>query len=237
MIEQNQRSRRLLSLTTEAIVIVFSILLAFAIDAYWDERQDRAREAQLVGQLERELELYLGLLDQARGMMDRSTDNIDELLNIIHTGKDYEPDEVGIRVLQLQQHYRLADATATFQFLISDENFRLLRNVKLKESISDTAAFIALVGQFEDEETAFINESYTPFVRQYIDLYSMKSFFRWMEDTPPSQMESDFDSLFNSREFSNLLVERKSKAGIVRVFREQVRKSIDIALEVLQEES
>ena len=191
----------------------------------------------LVEQLGRELEIYLGLLDDAKERMDTSVQNVDELLSVIHTGKAYEPDEIENRVLQLQQHYRLADATATFQFLISDENFSLLSNASLKESISDTASFIALVGQFENEETAFINESFTPFVRQYIDLYSVKGFYRWMGDTPPSRMESDLASLLDSREFSNLLVERKSKAGIVRVFREQLRKSIDIAREILQKES
>ncbi|MEM1176126.1 MAG: hypothetical protein AAGA33_11425 [Pseudomonadota bacterium] len=44
-------------LLIEGGVIVFSILLAFAIDAWWDERQDREREVQQLARVSAELEL------------------------------------------------------------------------------------------------------------------------------------------------------------------------------------
>ena len=42
----------------ELAVIVVSILLAFGIDAWWEERQDRREEAEILAGLEREFTDY-----------------------------------------------------------------------------------------------------------------------------------------------------------------------------------
>ena len=54
---------RFVRLVTEAAVIVLSILLAFAIDAWWDERQERARVVGQLAQVEIDLRSTLANLD------------------------------------------------------------------------------------------------------------------------------------------------------------------------------
>jgi hypothetical protein len=46
-------------LIAEGAVIVVSILLAFGVDAWWDARQERAREESYLGQLAEDLESTL----------------------------------------------------------------------------------------------------------------------------------------------------------------------------------
>lgn len=48
----------------EALLIVASILLAFAIDAWWDERKDRRQELKILASLKTEFEANLEQLDR-----------------------------------------------------------------------------------------------------------------------------------------------------------------------------
>ena len=70
----------------ESVVIVVSILLAFGIDAWWDERQDRRDEAEILAGLEREFTEYRARLVAA---LDRHTVMItamSELLRAMESG-------------------------------------------------------------------------------------------------------------------------------------------------------
>ena len=58
--QQNIQWKRL---TVEAAAIVGSILLAFAIDAWWADRQDRAEEQRIFLGLKSEFEQNLGLIE------------------------------------------------------------------------------------------------------------------------------------------------------------------------------
>lgn len=64
MTEPATRTRRLL---LEGFVIVASILLAFAIDAGWDERQERAAERRLLTSLEAEFAQHIEDLHESSG--------------------------------------------------------------------------------------------------------------------------------------------------------------------------
>lgn len=58
-------------LLLEGVVIVASILLAFAIDAAWDERQERAQERRLLEALEQEFAAHPPILANARAVHQR----------------------------------------------------------------------------------------------------------------------------------------------------------------------
>jgi hypothetical protein len=60
----------------EAIVIVGSILLAFAIDAWWDERQSEAREQDLLFRLETGFINHISQADSAIVLASRSLQGI-----------------------------------------------------------------------------------------------------------------------------------------------------------------
>lgn len=51
-------------LTIEALLIVVSILFAFAIDAWWDERNERIEEAEILDLLESEYQANLDHTDR-----------------------------------------------------------------------------------------------------------------------------------------------------------------------------
>jgi len=54
------------SLVADSATIVFSILLAFAIDAAWDARREREEETRFLRAIDAEISLNLGRIDDAR---------------------------------------------------------------------------------------------------------------------------------------------------------------------------
>lgn len=72
--------RRLL---VEGVVIVVSILLAFAIDAWWDERQEEAAARQEVARVVSELQANIKILEAQIGRMEVTTGMARELMAMI----------------------------------------------------------------------------------------------------------------------------------------------------------
>jgi hypothetical protein len=54
------------SLVVESLTIVFSILLAFAIDAAWDSRRERQEELRFLSAIDAEIALNLERIGSAR---------------------------------------------------------------------------------------------------------------------------------------------------------------------------
>lgn len=70
----------------EAVAIVASILLAFAIDAWWDERQLRVEEGEILLGLQQEFAQKREILEEYRAMNDRALIAMVELLQASHRG-------------------------------------------------------------------------------------------------------------------------------------------------------
>jgi len=71
----------------EIAVIVLSILLAFAIEAWWDERQEREDEREILAGLEREFTDYRDKLNRAVEKHDLMRVAMEELLQAAETGR------------------------------------------------------------------------------------------------------------------------------------------------------
>ncbi len=63
-------------LMLEGVVIVISILLAFAIDAWWDERQAAERDSERLVRVQSELRLNSEMLQQRISFLDRAATSV-----------------------------------------------------------------------------------------------------------------------------------------------------------------
>ena len=78
----------------EAIVIVGSILLAFAIDAWWDSRQDDSRRDELLLQLQSSFTNHINQAEIAIRGATRSSENVRSFILS-------SPDEIELVAVQL----------------------------------------------------------------------------------------------------------------------------------------
>ena len=77
-------------LSVEAAAIVVSILLAFAIDAWWDDRNERIEGAEILGQFLVTLDEDIQGLESKVAVFQKMIDGITEIVSHIENQRPYE---------------------------------------------------------------------------------------------------------------------------------------------------
>jgi hypothetical protein len=220
--------KKLRNLVLEGGVIVGSILLAFAIDAAWNEELERREEARMLEQLDIELDLYANLIDEADAANRQAVDAAKMLLQAVSVESETNPARLEAALDDLRAGYRLAAATAAFDLLAGSGSIGLVSSPVLRQGMSDFTAFVSLVREFEGAEERFIEHRLTPFLIEHTDMH-------WALPTPsiegnePSIFSTQWNDLRANREFSNLLIERIRLAQTVTRFRQELRSAVIMA--------
>lgn len=231
---QHTKEQNWYAVGLDVIVVIVGIFLGMQVTEWNENRVKRNLELEILRDLSSELSQYQEWIEIAGKKYDSSRQAIDTMLSAIHSDESISEEEVNQLAIRIRQYYRLADGTSTLQFLISDERFDFISDKDLKMAISDIASLLTLVNQFEDEETNYLNQDYNPFIAKYVDQYDAKSSEMWLNDTVKSKFDTDIDELLNSREFSNILVQRRNKLELVDHFRFSVERSIETALQLIR---
>lgn len=215
------------ALALEVIAIVFGILLAFLIDAWWDGRRDRAREhgyiVRLMGEFEasrRELETDL----RVRGDLLRGWSR---LLRSPAPGADSTGPiiaSVGIRRFYTPVH-------AVFDDLISSGGLNLIRSDTLRTAILEYAQERERVASVEDSEQQFLTQMVVPY------LIGRAEFLPWI---PAARRDSlgldaerpgmDPNALLQDPTFRNLLYLRWERADVTQRYSARLH---EVVVEVL----
>jgi hypothetical protein len=193
-------------LSVEATAIVASILLAFAIDAWWDERELREQEiAQLYAlhaDFTENVKRLQGVIDQQEVVVASQT----RLLGIIHGHQDM-PNEEALKKLVTDSFmfFRLEEVLGAYQALVSSGDLRLIRDRKLRAAIAEFAG--TLGDGFEDEELGLQLR-----VRLLSEMSSsteilavLEPSFRADGSLPDSAYDPDFNALLDNRAYRNHL--------------------------------
>ncbi|NCF15412.1 MAG: hypothetical protein GWP62_08900 [Gammaproteobacteria bacterium] len=194
-------------LFVEGVVIVVSILLAFAIDAWWDERR-AAKEAEL--QVERvvaELEASAILLEEQIKALDVTTDTAKRFLMMFGP----EPDPVDKSVAGALFNGLFASGTISFdrsasqRFLASG----LLTQGRWLEVRHDLSALLA--DQYRSEKRSVELREMRPAINAYIarliPALDVVLGHPLMADYSPSRFPYDPTLLFSDMYFESLIAD------------------------------
>lgn len=159
------------SLLAESVAVVLSILLAFAIDAWWDARQESGRERDLLTGLRTDFEssrpglegrlvLAQRMADGTVGLLDRigargsSRDVLvpDSLILAVLGGPTYEP------------------ATNTLDAALASGEIELLESVELRTELANWRRLISDTREDELEVRRVTNEQLVPELARSVDL-------------------------------------------------------------------
>jgi len=233
--ETGQRSLR--NLLIEGLVIVASILLAFAIDAGWDQVREREQEQRLLVQLIGELDLYIDRLGPAA---QRRTDTVEAdsqwLLQAIHGAEEHADDEWLKAVASLPGAFEFSAATPVFNILTADGGLQLVSDPKIRDELSNVSSWLGVARRFEELQGDFIANELNPWMSRNIDRYAS----RRLRDPngaegPGSRFDPGVASL-RTRDFSNLLVERQNRLNLVKMFRYRTLERMGVLREMVQAE-
>ncbi len=229
-------SRRWGRVVAEGLLIVFSILLAFGIEAWWNQR----------GESQAEVEALRGLRDDFGESLERLASAMTEHVGVrdasvrllAMTGPDANPTVsdlvVDTLITFLIAGPKVLPVTVTYDALIASGRIDLLTSAELRRELARWST--AIVDLREEERDAFrqMDERLLPFLWDYVPIVTLDV------DIPPAGYEGlDFNrsrfsrryrELLRSMRFENAVEERMNSS--IRVI-ERLSEAEDVAERVL----
>lgn len=182
----------------EGGVIVASILLAFAIDAWWDGQQERSEEERVLVSLRDEFEAKRPALEAAAQVHELVLEAATRVLEL--TGPSPRlppPTELDTLVQNLLRDWTYNDRRGALNAATGSGQLSIIRNEALRTTL---AAWPGEVEDVEEEELKGRIE-----VRDHL-----APFLRRTTAHPDSDFPPNYESLFSSREFDGLVRARLS---------------------------
>jgi len=195
------------ALLPESAAIVFSILLAFAIDAWWADRADARLEREYLRGLRTELQGSLVEIDSDLAFDERLFTDLSRVL-----GGEMTHDEEVVDVLQRAVVDRkFAPPRAVLDDPISSGRLQLIADPRVRGGLMLYAQMLSKNDINEAQERQFINERFIPF---FSDHMSVRVLAADALDLERGAFPGIADRL-RDEDFDNLLVERLMRSELV----------------------
>ena len=193
----------------EGIIIVVSILLAFWIQAWWEDAKDAERERAHLEALQVEFKANLKSLESNIARLESIKSAAVSLIYIIE-GKVDRPsvDSLSDITWEAFSFPPYEPRTTAYENLISTGDISLIRDESLK---SDLAVFASTVETYRRGEIVLVqwNTVVQQFVaREFEPLDWLPEWFREDHGLPPPETRTDWDRLLVNREFGGILANR-----------------------------
>jgi hypothetical protein len=215
----------------EAVAIIASILIAFAIDAWWDQNKDRDLEQEYIQALHAE---FSAVSDEITADYDRRQQRVDAytwLLQAI-SGSQTEPeDSVRVRLSLLTGMARFLAPHTVYDDLVASGGFRLLRSSELRFALLEYGSQADRLRWSEERLNAAYFQGIYPYLLEETDWLAWKNTL----DLEPVH-SWDVDDLLLDREFQNILVGRLEQLGGTQRETLRLRDIVERVLGLLEAE-
>ena len=191
-------------LYVEAAAIVGSILLAFAIDAWWDEIGDQRSERVLLEALDAEFKKNQELLDEQIGVYQRRTSAASALLSLGSGATNPEPDILNSHWRWVIRGGTYDPSTGVLDAAVSSGNITVIRDSELRVALANWPALVEDLNDVENLVTNLVFNQLVPWIRLQTALPD-GSFAEF--GIPEARSETDFDLLSSSIVMENFLRE------------------------------
>ena len=121
----------------EGTVIVASILLAFAIDAAWEARQQSRVRAELIGLLIDDFEVTADGLDEAIALAEKKAEENTRFLRIISTGSPISRDEFSALAYNFVLFDGFEPALANYHAAVGSDGLASIHSPAFSEAVAD----------------------------------------------------------------------------------------------------
>jgi len=150
---------------------VVSILVAFAIDAWWDGYQDRQREHEILVGLRADFQSSRSGLVSRMELARRMARGAKDFLDVIRSHQGSEPVEVpDDLVLAVLGGPTYEPAMNTLDSAVASGEIELLRDDDLRAELADWRRILSDTGEDEREVRRVTNEQLIPLLARSLDL-------------------------------------------------------------------
>jgi hypothetical protein len=223
------------------VVIAGSILLAFAIDAGWDARQERLVESQYLESLVTELSASRAEIDDDLGFRRDVLARIDELLPVFDGVREAPNRDSVLQTLGgLRYQKKFAPPRAVLDEIVSAGVSRLIRSETVRRGLMRYSQELEKSRIEEQDERDFIADQFSPYLLSRVSLREaeMLAMFSGQQTIlrtpelgrPGSPIPQE---IWSHIEFENLLIVRREKAAVLVSRHEGIGQLIDsLSLEI-----
>ena len=159
----------------EATAIVGSILIAFAIDAWWEDRQLRIDEQQILLGLAVEFVANREALSRELASHLKDLQSLENILLLIDGGQSDDAKSIVVIALDEMQSPKTTDlGSGTLNALLSSGRVEILRSRKLRTQLTAWEGVIGEVLDDQNNNAKMVFEIYVPyFVNENYSRYAI----------------------------------------------------------------
>jgi hypothetical protein len=190
----------------EISLIVLGILVALAVNNWWEDRLVRQAEIRYLEALNSDFQSNLESLEAAIVKQENVIVAGDEVLKLIKAGLDEESSEAFFSKIgnELYFFHDWTPVTGTYDDLISSGRLLYIHNSELRKELSEFRKSLERIREMERLQTETFYARQSPFLSKYQDV----NYYNWSEDyKPPVSPYTAKASSFATLEYWNLVVE------------------------------
>ena len=203
-------------LTLEGLVIVASILLAFALDAAWDDRQENIRRDEYLHVLEDEFRAAAEEMQEQIGDHERQVRSIETLLKQLDNGQDFSADAFR----NLTGLYYFGPAHPVFTDLANTSSVDILEFPELRYALFRYGRQKEFLVNLHNRETVLYQQDMRPYLaRRFV----VNNEGEARSEATVRRINADKAGFHEDEYLGNLLISRR---GIIN---SQLRVDRDIA--------
>ena len=196
-------------LSAEAVAIVASILLAFAIDTWWEDLKDAELESGYLVSIREDFEANRALLERS---IARYENIIRSMTALLEQSALSEPN---LEVTELNQKFSLIQSmptffriTRTYENLTGSGNLNVIQSGKLKNALADYYANAERILLVQESHEMELVQTFQPYIIEHLD-YSAVHYSRVDEyPLPPPVNEKSILEVLNTQQFRNILTQK-----------------------------
>lgn len=193
----------------QGATIIFSILLAFSIDAWWAQRNQNLIETEQLISIKSELQLGLHNLDNVFEAVNFHSNNIDSLIILMETARQ-SPFQVSGILLGSTIMWRTSDVSiSTLNSIMASGSLNQLNNAELRVKLANLPAIQMDLTEDELTTKEFVENQMVPFLAKtgLLDAaYSNRPGFKSFSSQTPV---ADFAYITPTEEFIGMLTVRR----------------------------
>lgn len=190
---KNKNSIQWKRISAEGAAIVVSILLAFGIEAWWAERQDRAEEQLILQGLQLEFAAIEEKLVEHKRLLLLDLDALRAMLRMLAGQADTTPEVLDLALEDMLRPLTSDIANGTLHALLGSGQLEILSDRELRQNLVDWEGVMGEVWDDQDAHAKMIYEIHIPYfvAGGYLAGATMEVWFPELWQLETSQLSAD----------------------------------------------
>ena len=215
-----------MQIAVEATAIVASILLAFAIDAWWQDRQDRSDEQEILAGLKSEFVANLDTLTRHLAYTRRDVQTLENIVTLIESNQSSNANSIVLETFIEMTTPATTDLrNGTLNALLSSGRLEILQSKKLRILLAAWDGVMREVWDDQANNAKMVSDLFIPyFIQENYPLFSIGESSGDSVDTDRILADATFLTLVKLR--------RETKSHLVGELEQAVSEATSIIEEV-----